>query len=91
MESTIAQPYGAKVNDRDAYDWHIGWPELGGDDKIYGGDLIPAPQLFVGGSYDDKIYVGYGSPAPITVYGDKSDFLSNPIPELIAINAYGDK
>lgn len=72
----MAAGYGAKINDRDAYDWHVGWPELGGDDKIYGGDLAAMDQLFVGGSYDDKVFVGNGGLAPIVVYGDKSDMMA---------------
>ena len=26
----------------DMYNWHTAWPELGGDDKIYGGNGVDA-------------------------------------------------
>ena len=48
---------------RDAYEWSptalTDWPELGGDDKIYGGNEVGGSQILVGGPYSDKIYSGH--------------------------------
>ena len=82
--------YGAGNNleNRDAYDYRIeAWPELGGDDKIYGGNDVGALQTLVGGPYNDKIYTGHEVTGNILVYGDKMDTANGGNQALIDLDA----
>ena len=63
---------------------YIANAELGGNDKIWGGDNLMEGQLISGGWYDDKIWTGnnvgegsqggpLGSTFDLLVYGDNDD------------------
>ena len=78
------------MNTPDMYNWHTAWPELGGDDKIYGGNGVADVQVLVGGPYNDKIFSGHDNLDDIAIYGDKDDDENYGSEALIALDALGD-
>ena len=82
------------LGNRDAYEWSptalTAWPELGGDDKIYGGNSLASTQTLVGGPYSDKIYSGHDVTGTIIIYGDKIDTNNGGNQALIDLDALAD-
>ena len=53
---------------------------LGGNDTIFGGDILLGDQILVGGVFDDKIWGGDDIEGDVKIYGD--NISSTPLDEV---------